>query len=91
MNQLVMSNWTTQSAAGLCESATSWGPDFIDANGQFCDMGTKTLLPLCSKEDVDGCVVVDETEGKLMKRMRVAKRATDVVHKSYKEVSKWGQ
>jgi hypothetical protein len=88
---LIMSNWTTQPAAELCESATSWGPDFIGSDGKFCDMGTKTLLPLCSTEDVDGCVEVDEEEGALKKRMSVAKRAATVTHKTYKKISKWGR
>ena len=86
-----MSNFTSQPAEELCNSATSWGPDFIGSDGQFCDMGSKTLIPLCSSEDVDGCVEVDENEGTLVKRMSVARRSANVVHKSYKKISKWGQ
>lgn len=89
-NNLVVSNYTSQPAAELCNSDTSYGPDFIGSDGQFCDMGTKTLTPLCSSEDVEGCVEVDEAEGKLVKRMRVARRATNVVHKTYTKVHNWG-
>ena len=86
-----MSNFTSQPAEQLCNSATSWGPDFIGSDGRFCDMNTKTLSPLCSSEDIEGCVEVDENEGTLMKRMNVARRSANVVHKSYKKISKWGQ
>jgi len=87
---LVVSNIASHSAKGLCESATSWGPDFVDAHGNFCDMGSKTLTPLCSSQDVDGCVDVDEDESAVVKRMSVAKRTTSVKHKSYKKIAKWG-
>ena len=86
-----MSNYTSQPAAELCNSATSWGPDFIGSDGKFCDMSTKTLAPLCSTEDVEGCVEVEEAKGNLVKRVRVARRATDVVHKTYAKISRWGQ
>jgi hypothetical protein len=85
-----MSNYTSQPAADLCNSETSWGPDFIGSDGQYCDMSSKTLTPLCSTQDVDGCIEVDETEGNLVKRTRVAKRTTNIVHKSYAKVSHWG-
>ncbi|KAM0704790.1 hypothetical protein Q7P35_007576 [Cladosporium inversicolor] len=72
-----MSNYTSQPAEELCTSETSWGPD-----GNFCDMDTKALMPLCSSQDVHGCVEVDESERTLVKRMNVARRSADVVHKS---------
>ncbi|GAB7322881.1 hypothetical protein MBLNU13_g05431t1 [Cladosporium sp. NU13] len=89
-DQLIMSNYTSQPAEELCTSGTSWGPDFIGLDGNFCDMDAKTLMPLCSSQDVHGCVEVDENEGTLVKRMNVARRSADVVHKSYKKISKWG-
>ncbi|KAF2120366.1 hypothetical protein BDV96DRAFT_610319 [Lophiotrema nucula] len=89
-NQLIVSNFTSQPAEELCNSATSWGPDFIGPDGRFCDMDSKTLAPLCSSQDVDGCIEVDQSEGKLVKRMNIARRATSIVHKTYKKVSKWG-
>lgn len=89
-DQLIMSNYTSQPAEELCTSETSWGPDFIGLDGNFCDMDAKTLMPLCSSQDVHGCVEVDENEGTLVKRMNAARRSADVVHKSYKKISKWG-
>jgi hypothetical protein len=89
-DQLIMSNYTSQPAEQLCTSETSWGPDFIGHDGNFCDMSAKTLIPLCSTRDVDGCVEVDEEQGTLVKRMNVARRSANVVHKSYGKISKWG-
>ncbi|KAF2795472.1 hypothetical protein K505DRAFT_360120 [Melanomma pulvis-pyrius CBS 109.77] len=89
-NQLVMSNHTSQPAEELCTSATSWGPDFIGSDAKFCDMESKKLSPLCSSQNVDGCLDINEGGGQLMKRMKVARRDTSVVHKSYKKVHKWG-
>ncbi|KAK4209220.1 hypothetical protein QBC37DRAFT_450890 [Rhypophila decipiens] len=90
--QLIMSNYTSQPAEELCSSSTSWGPDFIGSDGKFCDMASKSLLPLCSVEDVDGCVEVDESQGggTLTRRVNVARRASSVAHKTYKNISKWG-
>lgn len=89
-DNLIMSNFTSQPATELCTSDTSWGPDFIGPDGNFCDMDSKTLTPLCSAQDVDGCIEVDETQNTLVKRMSVARRSANVVHKSYGKISKWG-
>jgi hypothetical protein len=89
-DQLIMSNHTSQPAAELCSSATLWGPDFISPDGQFCDMDLKALMPLCSAHDVNGCVEIEENKGLLVKRMSVARREAEVVHKSYRKIEKWG-
>lgn len=81
-----MSNFTSQPANELCDSAMSSGPDFVGSDGRFCNMNLKTLIPLCSFEDIDGCVEVDENEGTLVKRISVARRSVDV-HKTYKNIS----
>lgn len=85
-----MSNYTSQSAAEVCNSPTSWGPDFVGSDGLFCDMGSKTLTPLCAANEVDGCVVIDEQAKKLIRRVSVAKRAADITRKSYKNIQHWG-
>ncbi|KAI2485079.1 hypothetical protein Ptr902_04019 [Pyrenophora tritici-repentis] len=87
--RLIMSNFTSHPAEELCSSATSWGPDFIGSDGKFCDMGSKTLIPLCSSKDIDGCIEVDEDNGTLVKRMSVARRFANIVHKNYRSISKW--
>ncbi|KAI4909306.1 hypothetical protein J4E90_008003 [Alternaria incomplexa] len=88
---LIVSNWTSQTAPELCDSAMSWGLDFVESDGQFCDMATKTLTPLCSSETVGSsdCVDVDEEAVSVVKRTSVARRAAKVTHKSYKKIQKW--
>jgi hypothetical protein len=89
-DNLIMSNFTSQPAEQLCSSETSWGPDFIGPDGNFCDMEKKELTPLCAVSDVEGCVEVDEDAGHVVKRRTVARRSANVVHKSYGKISKWG-
>ncbi|OAK98030.1 hypothetical protein IQ06DRAFT_226338 [Phaeosphaeriaceae sp. SRC1lsM3a] len=88
--QLIVSNYTSHAAADLCNSATSWGPDFVGVDGMFCDMGSKVLTPLCAAKSVDGCVEIDEGSGTLNRSISVAKRAANVAHKSYKKIQHWG-
>ncbi|KAF5228856.1 hypothetical protein FAUST_10830 [Fusarium austroamericanum] len=88
-HKLVVSNLTQHKAEDLCSSETSWGPDFIGTDGQFCDMGTKKLTPLCSTKDVDGCIVVDGDKKTLTRRSRVAKREAHITHKTYKAIDHW--
>lgn len=85
-----MSNHAGQAAQELCESATSWGPDFVGSDGRFCDMDAKTLHPLCSCEDVDDCVEIDDEAKVVKKRSTVARRSVHTIHRSYSKVSKWG-
>lgn len=48
---LTKSNRTSHSAYEICGSDTSVGPDFLHIDeGQFCDMKTKTLWPVCTAE-----------------------------------------
>ena len=97
--KLVISNIATHSATNLCNSATSWGPDFATPNeGKLCDMSTKTLYTLCSKEDVDGCVEISTNAGNgtanqpsvAMRKVSVAKRTVNSPIRSYEETAVWG-
>lgn len=89
-DNLIMSNFTSQMAEQLCSSETSWGPDFVGPDGNFCDMEKRELIPLCAVSDVEGCVEVDEGAGRVIKRRTIARRSANVVHKSYGKISKWG-
>jgi len=89
-DNLIMSNFTSQPAEQLCSSETSWGPDFIGPDGNFCDMDKKEMIPLCMVSDVDGCVEVDEDAGHVIKRRTIARRSAKIIHKSYGKISKWG-
>ncbi|KAF2171031.1 hypothetical protein M409DRAFT_19004 [Zasmidium cellare ATCC 36951] len=86
---IIISNFTDHSAEGLCNSDSSCGPDFVGPDGKFCDMATKTLSPLCSTANVDGCVGVDAESTTVTKRSTVARRSVNTVHKSYGRVSQW--
>ena len=86
---LVISNATHHKAENLCSSDTSWGPDFVGTDGMFCDMGTKTLTPLCASENVHGCINIDDQAKTVRKRSTVVKRAVDTIHKSYEKISHW--
>lgn len=87
--QLVVSQIEQHKAENMCNSTTSWGPDFVSPDGMFCDMGTKTLIPLCSKENVPGCISLDEEKKTLKKRAFIAKRAVDADHKTYEHINNW--
>ena len=53
---IIASTDPSHSAAKLCESDTSYGPDFVSlSEGIFCDMATKTPWPLCSKSVAENC------------------------------------
>lgn len=87
-NRLIISHFSSHTAEHLCNSETSWGPDFVGTDGKFCDMATKTLIPLCSKEDVDGCVDLDQN-GTVVTKRSIARRTVPVT-KTYTKVSVWG-
>ncbi|KAI9172760.1 Non-reducing end alpha-L-arabinofuranosidase BoGH43A [Paramyrothecium foliicola] len=89
--KLVVSKMASHKAENLCGSDKSWGPDFVGTDGYFCDMETKTLTPLCSMEDVNGCVEVDEEAMAIRKRSNVARREIQTTHKVYKKFDNWGK
>ncbi|KAI1173620.1 hypothetical protein F4777DRAFT_589701 [Nemania sp. FL0916] len=46
---LVIGNTERHSVEGLCQSATSFGPDFMNTqSGTFCRMSDKTIWPVCN-------------------------------------------
>ncbi|KAG0332446.1 hypothetical protein BG004_001264 [Podila humilis] len=49
------------SAIALCDSPTSWGSSFLSIDeGIFCDMSTKTKIPICKVGETDGCFVYEK-------------------------------
>ncbi|KAH0366719.1 hypothetical protein KCU65_g5153, partial [Aureobasidium melanogenum] len=98
-NKLIISNIASHSATNLCNSNTSWGPDFASpSEGKLCDMSTKTLYTLCSKEQVDGCVEINTnpvngtTQQRTVatRKVSVAKRTLSSPIRSYDETDVWG-
>ncbi|THZ51688.1 hypothetical protein D6C90_01633 [Aureobasidium pullulans] len=96
--KLVISNIPSHSATNLCNSETSWGPDFADSYGILCDMGTKTLYTLCSKQQIDGCVNISTEQASnstnpasvAMQQRSIAKRTVSTAFKTYEQTSVWG-
>ncbi|CAK1367923.1 hypothetical protein CB0940_11364 [Cercospora beticola] len=87
LDRLVVSNITGEDAELLCSSKTSWGPDFVGADGKFCDMESKQLSQLCEVANVDGCVELDSAGQSLTKRTSVARREVKAVHKQYQHIT----
>lgn len=87
--RLIVSNKVQHRAENMCSSDTSWGPDFVGTDGMFCDMGTKTLTPLCSTSSEDGCLDIDHDSKMIKKRSTVARRSVETVHKRYDHVARW--
>lgn len=73
-------------AAELCNSDNSWGSDFL-AHGMFCDMGTKTLYPLCESQNTVGCVEL--TNGTISIRNPVQARDSHAPFKDYHHTDLW--
>jgi len=77
--QLIVSSDPQHSARELCESATSYGPDFVSVpEGLYCDMGTKELYDLCSEGERTRCFDL-ETQI-LVDGKRALKREYNKVH-----------
>jgi hypothetical protein len=54
--ELIISHNAGHSAARMCESPTSFGPDFLSLPERLvCDMGSHTLWPLCEDGVVGDC------------------------------------
>jgi len=61
-NRLVVSSYTGHSAVQVCESESSWGPDFASlAEGIFCDMCLRQAYPLCSGPSSEDSVTATGT------------------------------
>ena len=61
----------------------SYGPDAVGSDAYYCDMSTRELSPLCTSQDVEGCVNVDAPNNRITKRSSVAKRSANLVFRSY--------
>lgn len=79
--QLVISYDPQQSAKKLCDSETSYGPDFVSIpESLYCDMDEKVLYPLCDKEHTTKCFDLETRT--LIEGKRFAKR-------EYTKISEW--
>ncbi|KAI1319037.1 hypothetical protein F5Y16DRAFT_418286 [Xylariaceae sp. FL0255] len=63
-DRLVVSHRGNANATRLCESETSWGPDFISmGESLYCNMETHELVPLCVNGITTDCFEVDGPQG----------------------------
>lgn len=81
-SRLVISSAASHNATELCLSETSRGPDLVSmAEGVFCDMATKEVLPLCDQGTKHDCFHVDS---------RTKLLSNETTHaKSYTKVLQW--
>ncbi|KAG0315040.1 hypothetical protein BGZ99_007702 [Dissophora globulifera] len=64
-------------AIAICDSPTSWGPSMLSLEeGIFCDMVTKTKLPICSPDMKDRCVSYNSNHGPASGRARGQRNLT---------------
>lgn len=78
-NRLIVDDYQDHTAKDLCESPTSWGPDFVNViEGLFCHMTDKTLWPVCNSELVNDCFSVD-SRMLVRKGVRARSPYTDVL------------
>ncbi|KAF2461011.1 hypothetical protein BDY21DRAFT_418919 [Lineolata rhizophorae] len=89
--RLIISNSTAHGATELCESGSSYGPDFVSlAEGQFCDMETHTLYPLCEDNSATSCFDVDSRDLRPADLGSVVARSSFVVKRAkYGKVMEW--
>ncbi|KAI0406548.1 hypothetical protein F4802DRAFT_613415 [Xylaria palmicola] len=63
-DRLIVSHFPSHSAIEVCESETSWGPDFVSmAEGLYCNMETHEVLPLCGNNLTKDCFEINGTVG----------------------------
>ncbi|GFP60276.1 hypothetical protein TASIC1_0017003800 [Trichoderma asperellum] len=79
-SRLVISSAASHNATELCSSETSRGPDLVSmAEGVFCDMATKEVMPLCDEGTKQGCFHVDSRTKLLSNETTHAKPYTKVL------------
>lgn len=79
--RLVRSSDPQHSAADLCASPDSLGPDLVNtATGHYCKMSDKTLHPICGPSVTDNCFNLDTQKlviGGVSARDRVYSKVID--------------
>ena len=76
-SSLVVSNSASHvgTAKELCDSESSYGPSFVSTvDGQYCDMSSKTLWPVCTSSDSNDAACFDLADKKLRNADQLGKR-----------------
>jgi hypothetical protein len=93
--QLVVSEHPGHSAAEVCESETSWGPDFISiVEGIYCDMCERRSYPLCNSKAVrarggSASGTCFDMKSKQLRAPLSRRRDQSVPMKKYNKVRHW--
>lgn len=94
--QLIISAMPTHSAKGLCESSSSFSPDFVSIpENLYCDMDEKTLYGLCSDTQSSCCFDLGQTQlrtcsARQIRGMSGAGQHTGNESKEYTRIQRWG-
>lgn len=86
---LIHSNITQHDAEHMCNHPKSYGPDFVDSNGMYCDMDTKTLTPVCTSDTDDKCMHLNHDTKTVTKRSFGVKRTDEALHKTFESIDYW--
>ena len=88
--QLVVSDLDGHSSKRLCESSTSWGPDFVSTvEKTYCDMCNHELWDLCSAEKTTGCFDLDARKLRPRLAIRGSQDVLTTHEKEYTNVDHW--
>jgi hypothetical protein len=90
-HELVVSKLSSHSAKMVCESPSSWGPDFISMeDGYYCDMCEHTLWKLCLTRFDLNCWDMHKMELRMTRRTIAARsEAGSLRKKVHKRVEYW--
>ncbi|KAL8293856.1 hypothetical protein RB597_007648 [Gaeumannomyces tritici] len=84
--ELIVSHDPAQSAADLCNSPYSFGPDFVSVPEQLaCDMDSHTLWPLCSANVTGSCFDLDKKAPRIPSDSPQERELVSV----YQKVTEW--
>ncbi|KAL8830628.1 MAG: hypothetical protein Q9191_001329 [Dirinaria sp. TL-2023a] len=90
-SKLVKSKIASHTAAELCDSPTSSGPDFVSfESGQFCDMDTKQLWAICGSDQDADCFDTEANDLRILQRLGKREVLVLAKMKDYKDVTNWG-
>ncbi|KAK7750128.1 hypothetical protein SLS62_007996 [Diatrype stigma] len=63
-DRLIVSTLNNHNATELCQSESSWGPDFVSkVDGMYCNMDTHETIPLCDKTIEHDCFDLNNAAG----------------------------
>ncbi|KAH8901232.1 hypothetical protein GQ53DRAFT_4455 [Thozetella sp. PMI_491] len=91
VENLVISPHPGHSARSVCESDTSYGPDFVSLHdGMYCDMCERSLHPVCRPSIREGCFDLVKKELRLGLSGLQGRKLQDMPPpKTYKSVARW--